>query len=157
VAADLEQVPLVDDRLYIGLPSGHPLGSRQRVRLAELAGDRWIQGVRHGSTVEVLPRACRLAGFEPAIAFRTDDRIAVEGLVAAGVGVALIPQLTVPTARPDIIVRPLQGTGLFRQVRAALPAGAYRPPAAVAMLAALREVCDRLVADAARRLGRPQR
>src|SRR6266540_6187788 len=144
VAADLEQVRLVDDPLYIGLTSGHPLGSCQRVRLADLAGDRWIQGVRHGSTVEVLPRACRLAGFEPAIAFRTDDRIAVEGLVAAGVGIALIPQLTVPTARPDIVVRPLEGTGLFRQVRAALPPGAYRPPAAVAMLAVLREVCDRL-------------
>jgi DNA-binding transcriptional LysR family regulator len=153
VAADLEQVPLVEDPLNIGLPAGHPLGSRRRIRLADLAGERWIQGVRHGSTVEVLPRACRLAGFEPRIAFCTDDRIAVEGLVAAGVGVALIPQLTLPTVRPDIVVRPLQAKGLSRQVRAALPPGAYRPPAAMAMLEVLREVCDRLVADAAQRLG----
>jgi DNA-binding transcriptional LysR family regulator len=152
VAADLEQVTLIDDPLNIGLPAGHPLGARERVMLTDLADERWIQGVRHGSTVEVLPRACRLAGFEPRIAFRTDDRIAVEGLVAAGVGVALIPQLTLPTARPDIVVRPLHGSGLSRQVRAALPPGAYRPPAATAMLDVLREVCARLAADAARRL-----
>jgi DNA-binding transcriptional LysR family regulator len=157
LASDLEQVDLVDDPLNIGLPAGHPLAGRQRVRLGELAGERWIQGVRQGSTVEVLPRACRLAGFEPAVAFRTDDRIAVEGLVAAGVGVALIPQLTLPTARPDIVVRPLEATGLSRRVRAALPRGAYRPPAATAMLQVLPEVCQGLVADAARRLGRPDR
>jgi DNA-binding transcriptional LysR family regulator len=157
VATDLEQVPLVTDPLYVGLPAGHPLGARRRIDLAELAEERWIQGVRHGSTLEVLPRACRLAGFEPRIAFRTDDRIAVEGLVAAGLGVALIPQLTLPTARPDIAVRPLVAKGLSRQVRAALPAGAYRPPAAMAMVEVLREVCQRLVADATRRLRQPRR
>jgi DNA-binding transcriptional LysR family regulator len=153
VATDLEQTHLVDDPLYIGLPTDHHLAGRRRVRLQDLAGERWIQGVRHGATVGVLPRACRLAGFEPSIAFRTDERSAVEGLVAAGVGVALVPQLTLPTVRPDVTVRPLDAKGLRRSVRAALPAGTYRPPAAEAMLEVLREVCDRLVADATRRLG----
>jgi DNA-binding transcriptional LysR family regulator len=155
LASDLEQVDLVDDPLNIGLPIGHPLAGRQRVRLEELAGERWIQGVRQGSTIQVLPRACRLAGFEPTVAFRSDDRVAVEGLVAAGVGVALIPQLTLPTTRPDVVVRPLEAAGLSRRVRAALPPGAYRPPAATAMLQVLREVCQGLVAEAARRLDRP--
>jgi DNA-binding transcriptional LysR family regulator len=103
----------------------------------------------------VLPRACRLAGFEPIVAFRSDDRVAVEGLVAAGVGVALIPQLTLPSARRDMVVRPLEATGLSRRVRAALPPGAYRPPAATAMLQVLAEVCQGLVVDATRRLDRP--
>jgi DNA-binding transcriptional LysR family regulator len=153
VGTDLEQAHLLDDPLAIGLPAKHPLASRSQVRLGDLAGERWIQGVRHGDTVEVLPRACRLAGFEPDIAFRTDDRTAVEGLVAAGVGVALMPQLTVPTARPDIVVRPLEAKGLFRRVRAALPTGTYRPPAALVMVKVLKDVCDRLAADATRRLG----
>jgi DNA-binding transcriptional LysR family regulator len=156
LGGDLEQVPLVGDPLNIGLPPGHRLAGHDRVRLAELAGERWIQGVRHGSTVEVLPRACRLAGFEPQVAFQTDDRIAVEGLVAAGVGVALIPQLTLPTVRPDVAVRPLEASGLFREVRAALPPGAYRPPAAAAMLGILREVCADLVTEAAARLREPR-
>lgn len=154
-APDLEQAPLLDDPLNIGLPADHPLASRQHVRLGDLAGERWIQGVRHGATVEVLPHACRLAGFEPQIAFQTDDRLAVEGLIAAGVGIALIPQLTVPSVRADIAVRPLDARGLRRHVRAALPPGAYRPPAALAMLDVLRDVNDGLVADAARRLRQP--
>jgi DNA-binding transcriptional LysR family regulator len=155
LAPDLEQMPLLDDPLHIGLPADHPLAGRDHVQLADLAGERWIQGVRHGATVAVLPRACRLAGFEPDIAFRTDDRIAVEGLVAARVGVALIPRLTLPTARRDIAVRPLVAKGLSRRVRAALPASAYRPPAATAMLEVLREVSEQLITDAARRLDEP--
>lgn len=155
LASDLEQVDLVDDPLNVGLPAGHPLARRRRVRLQQLAGERWIQGVRQGPTVQVLPRACRLAGFEPTVAFRSDDRVAVEGLVAAGVGVALIPRLTLPSARPDIVVRPIEATGLSRRVRAALPPGDYRPPAATAMLGVLQQVCRGLVADASRRLERP--
>jgi hypothetical protein len=52
-------------------------------------------------------------------------------------------------------VRPLGASGLSRRVRAALPPGAYRPPAATAMLQVLREVCQGLVAEAARRLDCP--
>lgn len=155
LAPDLDQVPLLEDPLHIGLPGDHRLAGRERVRLADLAGARWIQGVRHGSTAEVLPRACRIAGFEPDIAFRTDDRIAVEGLVAAGVGVALIPRLTLPTARADIAVRPLEATGLSRRVRAALPPAGYRSPAATAMLDILSELGSRLVTEATRRLAQP--
>ncbi|MGI8872982.1 MAG: LysR family transcriptional regulator [Egibacteraceae bacterium] len=156
LSPDVEQVALLDDPLHIGLPADHPLARRDRVRLTDLAGERWIQGVRQGSTLQVLPRACALAGFEPNIAFRTDDRVAVEGLVAAGVGVALLPAMTLPTARAGVAVRPLEAKGLFRRVRAALPAGAYRPPAALAMLEVLREVCEGLVADAHERLRQAQ-
>jgi len=47
---DLEQVPLLQDPLHIGLPPGHALAGQTRVRLADLAGERWIQGVRQGRT-----------------------------------------------------------------------------------------------------------
>ena len=154
---NLEQVPLLQDPLHIGLPPGHALAGQARVRLADLAGERWIQGVRQGRTLEVLPRAAHLAGFEPEIAFRTDDRSAVEGLVAAGVGVALFPLLTLPAVRPDIVVRPLAAHGLSRQVRAALPPGAYRPPAATAMIDLLGGICRTVEAEAASRLRRQGR
>lgn len=149
---DLEQTVLMQDPLHIGLPPDHQLAARERIRLEDLAGERWVQGVRQGSTVEVLPRACRLVGFEPDVAFQTDDRIAVEGLVAAGVGVALIPTLTVPTARSDIAVRPLDARGLTRAVIAAPAPGGYRPPTATAMLEILQDVSDELVARATRRV-----
>ena len=145
---DLEQVPLLDDHLSIALPPGHRLVERDRLTMRDLAGEAWIQGVRHGSTVDVLYRAARLAGFEPNVAFQTDDHMAVQGLVAAGVGVAFVPRLTLPTVRPDVAIRPLERPRIVRRVRAALAVGRYRPPAVPAMVEILREVCAAFEGDA---------
>lgn len=152
LADDLAYEPLTADPLHIGLPTGHRLATRRRVRLRDLAGEAWIQGVRGGPTVEVLPAACRAAGFTPRVALRTDDRVVVEGLVAAGAGVALFPSMTLPTVRSDVVLRPLDSDLLFREVYAALPAGPYVSPAATAMLEILREVCGRLTEAARERL-----
>lgn len=145
---DLELTPLLEDRLGIALPPDHRLAARDRIALAELAGESWIQGVRRGATVSVLPAACRAAGFEPRIAFQTDDPLAWQGLVAAGVGVAVVPQLMMPVARSDLAVRPLDPPTLVRQVSAAVPRGRYRPPAAAAMTCALRAAAAHLTAEA---------
>jgi molybdate transport repressor ModE-like protein len=145
---DLRLTPLLEDRLHVALPPGHRLAGRTRVRLADLSLDTWIQGVRHGSTVATLPAACREAGFDPHIAFQTDDPMAWQGLVAAGVGVAVIPQLSVLTARADIVVRALDAPSLVRKVSLALPPGRYRPPAAEAMARALTEVAGELAGEA---------
>ena len=147
--AELRLRPLLEDRLHVALPPDHRLAHRKRIRMAELAGDTWIQGVRHGSTLATLPAACREAGFEPHIASQTDDPMAWQGLVAAGVGVAVIPQLTLPTARPDIAVRELDAPSLVRKVSAAMSPGRYVPPAAEAMTEALREVAGELIAETA--------
>jgi DNA-binding transcriptional LysR family regulator len=138
----LEHEHLLDDRLNIALPQHHAMARRRRVRLAELAGESWIQGVHRGSTAGVLPAACRVAGFEPTIVFRSDDHMAVQGFVAAGLGVAVIPQLAVATARADIAILPLEVEGdlLTRRVGVAMPAGRYRAPAVTAMVTILTEV-----------------
>jgi DNA-binding transcriptional LysR family regulator len=143
---------LLDDPLYIAMAPAHPLAHRRRLRLAELADQDWIQGVHRGSTIDVLPKACRAAGFEPRIAFRTDDQVTVHGLVAAGVGIALVPQLTVPTVRPDLVIRPLGSTALRRRVYAAAPKGRYRLPAATRMLTLLDQASSRLATQATERL-----
>lgn len=149
VATDLRQVDLLEDRLYVALPRDHRLASRRRLALAELAEEAWIQGVRRGSSVEVLPVACRAAGFEPRIAFRTDDHMAVQGLVAAGVGVGLFPALALPTARSDIVLRRVSKPALIRHVRAALPPGVTVSPTAEEMITVLQEVATALVGEAA--------
>jgi DNA-binding transcriptional LysR family regulator len=142
--AELRLTPLLEDRLQVALPPNHRLAHRKRIRMAELAEDSWIQGVRHGTTLATLPAACREAGFGPRIAFQTDNPIAWQGLVAAGVGVAVIPQLTIPSARPDIAIRELDAPSLVRNVSSALPSGRYTPPAAQAMTQALIEVAAHL-------------
>lgn len=139
-------VHLLDDRLYVALPRDHRLARRRRIRLGELADDAWIQGVHRGSTVAVLPSACRAAGFEPKIVFRSDDHMAVEGFVAAGLGVALVPGIALATARQDIAIRQLEVDGdlLTRRVGAATPPGGYRPPAVAAMIDVLQHVGRRV-------------
>ncbi|MFI6819316.1 LysR family transcriptional regulator [Nonomuraea sp. NPDC050328] len=132
--ANVEVRPLLVDPLHIALPPDHRLAGRPRIRLADLAEERWIQGVHRGSTLDVLPRACRQAGFEPVVAFRTDDQMTVRGLVAAGLGVALAPFLTLPATAPDLVVRPLDEPSLTRTVMTATPAQQHRLPAAVAMI-----------------------
>jgi molybdate transport repressor ModE-like protein len=148
--ADLRLTPLLEDELHIALPPGHALAHRGRIALSELADETWIQGVRRGSTVATLPAACREAGFEPHIGFQTDDPLAWQGLVAAGVGVAVIPQLMLPIARADIVVRRLVAPSLARRVMAATPARRYDPPAAGAMTDALRTAARELAEDASR-------
>lgn len=148
VPASVELVELLDDPLHVVLPQGHPAAARPRVRLRDLREEAWIQGVHHGSTIDVLPRACRQAGFEPRITFRTDDQVTVQGLVAAGLGVALASWLILPVTRGDLVVRPLDEPALTRRVHAALPGGPYRLPAAEAMVAAFRATAARLGAAA---------
>ncbi len=69
-------------------------------------------------------RSCHAAGFEPNVAFESDDYQTVQGLVAAGVGVALIPELALSVVREDVAIRALSPAPPVRQVIAALPAGA---------------------------------
>jgi DNA-binding transcriptional LysR family regulator len=142
---DLEQVHILDEVLRVSLPAGHRLAGRAEIDLKDLASDPWVQGVRTGSTANILPDACRAVGFEPRIAFRTNDPTAVQGFVAAGLGVAVMPLLLVPVARPDLVVRPLR-PALGRRIGAALPPGGHRPPAAGALLEALAAVGAELAA-----------
>jgi hypothetical protein len=68
------------------------------------------------------------------VAFESDDYQTVQGLVAAGVGVALIPRLALSALRPDVLTRTLDPAPPVRRVIAAAPAGARLVPAATAML-----------------------
>jgi DNA-binding transcriptional LysR family regulator len=133
---------VLDDRMFVALPAGHPLAERPRVRLEDLAGESWIQGTAQASCPDtrVLLRACAAAGFEPRVAFHSDDYTAIQGFIAAGVGVALIPDLGLVSVRDDIAIRAVAGPVPFRRVIAATAEAASLGPAAAAMLDILGEV-----------------
>ncbi len=136
VPATVEVRQLLVDAVYIMLPEHHRLARRRRLRMGDLAEEPWIQGVRSGSTLDVLPTAARAAGFEPQIVFRTDDQTTVRGLVAAGLGIAMVPSLILSSLPPGVVVAPLDEPALTRTVMVASPAS--RPlAAATAMIEAL--------------------
>ncbi|MFH8934439.1 LysR family transcriptional regulator [Streptomyces griseosporeus] len=99
---DLVVRPLLRDPLIALVPERHPLArsaaSAGSVAIGALAGEPWIAGCPRcrGQLVEV----CEAAGFTPRIDFATDDYPAVVGLVGAGLGVAVLPQLAVESVRP---------------------------------------------------------
>jgi DNA-binding transcriptional LysR family regulator len=76
--------------------------------LAAFADCRWIAGCERCRSY--LVRQCESAGFTPKIAFTTDDYVAVQALVAAGLGVTTLPGLCLRAARhPGIVTAPLPG------------------------------------------------
>jgi DNA-binding transcriptional LysR family regulator len=137
---DIDQVHLFDDPMYVAMPDRHPLAARRRLSLLDFAEDPWMLATaRTCPDARLFMRACHSAGFEPCLAFQYDDYAAILGFVAAGVGVALIPDMVARRVRDDVVVRALRPAPPPRPILAAVPAG-YRSPAAAAMLAVLHEV-----------------
>lgn len=133
----IECVHLFDDPMYIALPAGHRLAECSKLRLRDLAEEPWMLGTTATCPdARMFARACHAAGFEPRIAFENDDYHAILGFVAAGVGVALVPDLVLRAAREDVVIRSLGASAPVRKVVAAVPAG-YRAPAVEAMLETL--------------------
>jgi DNA-binding transcriptional LysR family regulator len=132
---------LLDDPMFLVLASDHPLAHKTRLALEDLSEEHWIQGtIGACPDTSILIRACNAAGFEPRLAFQSDDYTATQGFIAAGVGVALVPDLALVSVRDDIVIRDLGPQAPFRRVFAATLATGYRTPATDAMVAILEEV-----------------
>ena len=146
-ADDLDVVPLFDDPMYVALPSGHRLCHAPDLSMSDLAVEPWMLATgRTCPDARLFLRACHEAGFEPRIAFQNDDYGAILGFVAAGVGVALVPDIVTRAVRGDVVIRELDPAPPARPISVILPAG-YRSPAAGAMLDVLQEVGDAWVRD----------
>ncbi|HWX74763.1 MAG TPA: LysR family transcriptional regulator [Solirubrobacteraceae bacterium] len=133
----MSQVELLEDSMYLALPERHPLAGKRNLRLEDLAREAWIQTSSESPCARHVVRCCHAAGFEPVVTFESDDYQTVQGLVAAGVGVALIPELALSVVREDTLIRALAPRPPLRRVIAAVPAGARLVPGAPAMLGML--------------------
>ncbi|MBV9379207.1 MAG: hypothetical protein JO242_00865, partial [Streptosporangiaceae bacterium] len=107
--------------------------------LTRFAGHRWIAGCDRCR--EHLLSQCALAGFTPRIAFTTDDFVAVQALVKAGLGVAMLPALALRAARnPGVRTVRLRGTR--RCVLAARYGEPPDPPATALLMEVLRAAAE---------------
>lgn len=126
-----------DDVLAV-LPEGHDQARRDAVDIGELSAEPWIAGCPRCRGH--LEQVCRTAGFDPAIAFETDNFVAVEGLVAMGIGVALLPRLAIDSfpVLAGVVVRPTSNADA-RTMHLVSAQGASRVPAVAAAVRALQE------------------
>jgi DNA-binding transcriptional LysR family regulator len=144
---DINRVLLLTESMYLALPRSHPLADAETVRLGDLADEPWLCGVCPSSCGDVVKQACRAAGFDPRIAFESDEYQVLQAYVAAGLGVTLLPDLALPALRPDLVVRPTVPDAPKRRVWAATRVEGARSTATDAMVDVLREVGERFAGE----------
>ena len=145
---ELELTHLVDDRYAAVIPKRHRLARRAEIELAELADDTWIYPTGRDLCHEIILSACRTAGFEPRVVFEVDEIATSQALVAARIGVTLLPRLALRAAHhPDVVVVPLGDAAPLRCVYAARLASRHTTPASDALLGVLTEVAVALRAE----------
>ena len=141
---DVDRELLLTESMYVALPRDHPLAGADRVRLADLADEAWVCGTRPSSCSQAVVETCRAAGFEPRIAFESDEYPVLQGYVAAGLGYTLLPDLALPTLRSDLVIRPTRPAAPKRRVWAATRVEGARSPATEAMVETLGRVGERV-------------
>jgi molybdate transport repressor ModE-like protein len=137
----LELTHLLDDRYDAILPTGHEKAGRARLSLSDLAEEHWVASTSMCGCRQITETVCREAGFEPRVAFEADETMAAQALVAAGVGVVLLPQLALTTLHPGVVAHRLVKPP-SRRIWAARLEGAYASPASDAMLQTLQDVAE---------------
>jgi DNA-binding transcriptional LysR family regulator len=134
----LDRPHLLDDPFDLVVPVGHPLARRTSVGLEDLAGETWIGGTPDGAYARIVLHSCRAAGFEPRVAFGSDDYNAVQAFVAVGLGVAVLPRLALASMRPGL-ARVTLTEPPVRRIAAARLAASFRSAATASMLGVLKE------------------
>jgi DNA-binding transcriptional LysR family regulator len=127
----------------VALPVDHPLAGKPALSLANLRDEQWVQTSASSPCARHVVRSCLAAGFEPKVTFESDDYETVQGLVAAGVGVALIPRLAATHVHGGVVIRALSPHSPVRKVIAATMGGPGVAPAAKTMIKILADVAHR--------------
>ncbi|MFF4981603.1 LysR family transcriptional regulator [Streptomyces sp. NPDC001046] len=100
-APDLVARRLDEQKLRLVVPADHALAGRRRIRLAEAAEEMFVTLEPGYGLRRITDDLCKEAGFTPRIAFEGEEAETLRGLVAAGLGVALLPPPAVP--RPGVV------------------------------------------------------
>ena len=131
---DLSVERVGEERLVLAMSPADELGTRKRVRFADLHGRPFVS-FRVGSAVRgVVDQAFAEAGIEPRIAFETNDLSMMRAVVARGLGVAVVPETVAAWGGPGLEWKPLTPP-LRRAVSLVWRRARHQPPAAAAFLA----------------------
>ncbi|MEZ0050007.1 LysR family transcriptional activator of glutamate synthase operon [Mycobacterium sp. MAA66] len=130
-----DQVPctwrvLYIERLCLAVPAEHRLAGRARVRLAEVADETFIALGADFGLRQLTDQLWAESGITPAISFEAMEIPTMEGLVAAGFGVAVVPVPRPGRGDPAVVYLPISNTKVKREIGMAWVAGRTLPPAA---------------------------
>lgn len=125
---EVEGELLLSERLKVILPSNHPLAASKEIHLGQLRNESFVMFSEHYSLRAIVLEACRQVGFTPKIGFEGEETDTIRGLVAAGMGVSLLPEMalietsplmpvSIPVSQPQVI----RTVGLIRRKGERLP------------------------------------
>jgi DNA-binding transcriptional LysR family regulator len=150
-AQDLESRLLCNDHFHLVCRQDHPLASRARIGVQDLAQAPFIHLARSHSVRMQLERA-----FDPMpmnTVLEVEQLATLTGMIAAGIGVTVVPALTLyELDRPGLVSRPIKALGLMRKIRLVKRRGASLSPAAEQLYALMLQM--RPGTDAAARTAR---
>jgi DNA-binding transcriptional LysR family regulator len=138
-----DSVELMRDPYVLLVPKGSPLADRDRIPTLREIVELPLIGYRSCRTTEQVEERLRVAGRDPHVVFRSDDNYTVQGMVAAGIGVALVPLLTVDPSDDRIVVVDLGDRVPARLIGVAWHRDRLRTPAASAFVGAAEALCER--------------
>jgi DNA-binding transcriptional LysR family regulator len=139
-----DRFELLADPLLVVLPADHAAAGEPAVALRDLADEPWIIRAHRPPYAQAFEQMCRIAGFEPRVAFRTDNYQSVQGLVAAGAGLGVAPRLSLFPRRDDIVALPMRAPVFARRIAALAGPEGSRSSAVDDMLEVLRAAADEL-------------
>lgn len=142
--ASVHTTLLFNDPLQVALASDHPLAHLTEFDLdsfLQLADEKWVLGSTPGDTLDDMVREVFAAGGKkPTVTIRTDDYQVVLGLIAAGMGVSLVPRMASTNLPENVVLRPVKDKRFTRRVLLAAPGSSGGPSITVRHLAqAIRE------------------
>jgi DNA-binding transcriptional LysR family regulator len=143
-----ETEELVCDPWVVLAPVGSPLAALERPKLSDLT---CVSLIGHASMRPSVEDRLRAAGVDAQLAYRSDLSSTVQALVAGGLGVALIPSLSVDADDPRTVVRPLDPSVPLAPRRIGIAWHAQRRlrPPALAFVEASRAACAQYRTSAA--------
>jgi DNA-binding transcriptional LysR family regulator len=139
-----EVLELMRDPYVLLVPADSPLAQKGKVSLREI-GEQPLVSNRFCRSVEQVHEHLRARGVQPQVIFRSDDNGTVQGVVAAGLGAALVPRLTVDESDPSVAVIDLGARVPDRMIGIAWHRDRFRTEAANAFVDEAQRVCAELV------------
>jgi LysR family transcriptional regulator, benzoate and cis,cis-muconate-responsive activator of ben and cat genes len=130
--ADLVVHTVREDRMALMLPDTHPLARKKRLPLRALAREPLIlfPASPRPSWADTVVAACREAGFEPIVAQEAMESATVVSFVAAGVGIAIVPEGLKVLARAGVVFRLVAPPAPVTRLAAVHRAGELAPTVA---------------------------
>lgn len=137
--AEVHTTHVYTDPMLLALPANHELASIERFdtsSLLLLGNENWVMGSTPGDTIDDLVHELfSTSGTDLSFAIRSDDYTVVLGLIAAHMGVAIVPSLVQHFAPPGVVLRPITDERFAREIILAAAAGSGGPSTAVRQLA----------------------